>query len=55
MSKEYTLKDKRDRNERLYRFRVKHPDMTLRAIGKVFHISHVRVLEILRKKEVEKS
>jgi len=50
MSSKYTLKEKKDRNERLSLFREKHPDMTLRAIGKIFHISHVRVMEILRAK-----
>jgi len=49
MNNKYTIKEKRDRNERLRLYKERHPDMTLRAIGKVFHISHVRVLEILRK------
>jgi len=43
----YSMKDKRERNLRLVAYYEAHPDMTIRAIGKVFHISHVRVAQIL--------
>ena len=49
----YKLKDKRERNKRLYQFKLDHPDMTSRAIGRIFHLSHVRVLAILKKQGVE--
>ena len=43
----YSMKDKRERNSRLVAYYVAHPDMTIRAIGKVFHISHARVAQIV--------
>lgn len=47
--KTWKRKDKRERNKRLIAYRAAHPDMTVRAIGKIFKISHVRVVQILKR------
>jgi len=54
MGKHYTLKEKKARNERLCLFCEKHPGMTLRAIGNIFHLSHVQVYQILKRHGVGK-
>lgn len=45
----YTIKAKRDRNERLRKFAREHPDWTQQAIANVFHIDRSRVSILLRK------
>ena len=47
----YRLKEKRERNERLYEFWLAHQDWTLRSIANVFHISHPRVIQILHEEK----
>lgn len=47
----YTHQDKRKRNQRLYDYRQSHPDWSLKAIAKVFHISTARVSQILKARE----
>ena len=46
-------KEKKERNQRLYQYWMDHPNMTQRAIGKVFRISHVRVHKIIIKRQKE--
>ena len=43
-----TRKQVVDRNKRLIEYRIKHPDMTVRAIAKIFHITHARVVQITK-------
>ena len=48
MTKQYTHKEKRNRNQRLYEFWLKHRDWRIESIAKVFHISQPRASKILK-------
>jgi len=44
------MKEKLDRNQRIYNFHLSHPDMTLQAIANVFHLkSKQRIFAIIQK------
>jgi len=45
----YKLRDKKDRNERLLKYRHEHPDITLKSLGRIFKIGESRVCQILKK------
>ena len=44
----YTLSDKAIRNKLIIDYKTANPKATLRAIAKLFNISHVRVAAILK-------
>lgn len=44
----YKQKNKRERNERLFKYHKEHPDITLRSLAKIFRISAPRVHQILK-------
>jgi len=48
------LKNKEDRDERLWQHHKAHPEMSQRALAKQFRISQARVSEILKRKAGEK-
>jgi transposase len=41
------MKEKTDRNERLYAYWLKHPGMSYKAIARIFHISKPRAWLII--------
>jgi DNA-directed RNA polymerase specialized sigma subunit len=45
------IEKKKERNKRLIAYRTAHPEMTVRAIGRIFHISHARVVQITKSKK----
>ena len=47
--KHWTLREKAQRNQRLYEFWLKHPDWSDEVIGGVFHLDGERVRVILNK------
>jgi len=49
----YKLADKQKRNKKLIKYYSRHPDITYRAIAKIFHISPSRAWRILAKGEKE--
>jgi len=52
----YKLKDKKERNKRLYEFWLSHPDFTYKAIANIFHMTTPRVWIIIQqeKRKAEK-
>ena len=44
----WRMKDKRERNQRLLKFREEHPDYTLTSIARIFHLHPSRVCRILK-------
>jgi hypothetical protein len=45
------MEAKTERNSRIKEYHVKHPNTSIRAIGRMFKISHVRVLKILARQD----
>ncbi len=39
---------KQQRDERIRAYKVAHPDTTIRAIARMYHLSHVMILGILK-------
>lgn len=42
------IKEKTERNQRIKDYHEKHPKASIRAIGRMFKLSHVRILAILK-------
>ena len=49
----YSMRQKQDRNRRLIEYRRAHPEMTVKAIGKIFHISYVRVIQLTSPRRIK--
>jgi len=45
----YKLRDKRDRNERLIKYHLERPDITMKSLGRIFRISESRVSQLLKR------
>ncbi len=49
MKKRLYGKKKQERDDRIKTYKANHPDVTIRAIARMYHLSHVMVLDILKK------
>lgn len=47
----YRLRDKKERNKRLYQFWLGHQGWTYQSIGAIFHLSGQRVWEIIKREK----